>query len=553
VVAAYNAALPPPSRIRYSATAPDGTTVATYANRGLTHAVEVLQAKAGGRVRNVRAGGAAGKALMARHVGHTLTHELEEGSVLSEIAEPAPPSVSPRPRLPHQRPFAGDSGASEDWGWQARHPHLVQERSPWDDDDAAPARVQAEWVPAHGHERYAPALRLSDRVAKFVKWADQRKLSRSSVLDSTFTLRIFEEIVGDKLLRDITTDDLDLFLDALSAWPPNASKRRIFRNMLAPQVVIKARTLRVSGLNLRTQQKHIDRMRTFFRWLERRDEIRPGLLRGVRVATKHQIIGSHRSPFSNDQIKLIFDKLRAERPTATWKFWAPLFGLYQGMRVTEIAQLYVDDLYAVEGRWYLEISDGRPGQRVKNRHSRRSLPVHPIIVACGLPLLVAQAKRWGMPTLFPDVTWGFNGPGDCISDWWNRTHLRKRCGIDSKSLTFHSFRHTFATLGEESGVRDTRLAMMLGHAADQSVLRTHYVKMPMPDRLMPDLLAIQFPPLDHGVYDPVPFESVFRAAQAELSRQQRLDMVYGLAGPQAAGVIQRKAPTTWVPVHQAVP
>ncbi|WP_158241246.1 site-specific integrase [Dyella sp. AD56] len=378
-------------------------------------------------------------------------------------------------------------------------------------------------VPTYG----ATHLRLSDRAAVFLSQTKQRNLSRCMLIDSLWTLRIFAELVGDKPLAEITHDDADAFLQALALWPPHASKRREYRLMAAPQVIAKAKLLGSPGLNLRTQQKHIDRLRTFFRWLEERGEIEPGLLKGVRLYTRARDFGRHRQPFSEENLSAIFDAHLDATCDAPHMFWAPLMGLYQGMRINEIGQLYVDDIQRINGTHCIDITCDRPGQRLKNRQSRRLLPIHPTLIDCGFLDFVKQARRWRRTTLFPGLSWGINGPGDGIGDWFNRTLLRKRCGICAPTLTFHSFRHCFATYGERSNVPDARLALLLGHSSGESILRMHYVKHASTAELSKDLNAIQFPKFGHGRYDPARFEAVFDKANKQETRPARLEAVYG--------------------------
>jgi integrase len=291
--------------------------------------------------------------------------------------------------------------------------------------------------------------------------------------------------------------------------------------------VNKARILRTTSLNLRTQQKHVDRLRTFFRWLEKRHEIRPDFLLGIRLYKRGQDFGVHREPFSESDLQLVFDVHRKANFETPYMYWAPLLGLYQGLRVNELAQLYVDDVMQVDGRWCLDITRDRPGQRLKNHHSRRCLPLHPVLLECGFLKFVQQACNWRRATLFPGVIWGINGPGDCVSDWFNRTFLRKRCGINKPTLTFHSFRHCFATFGEDSEVPDARLAVMLGHTAGTSILRQHYVKLTKPKKLERNLDAIVFPKNQHPKYDPEKFDKAFAKADAEESRKARIGAAYG--------------------------
>ena len=60
--------------------------------------------------------------------------------------------------------------------------------------------------------------------------------------------------------------------------------------------------------------------------------------------------------FSSEDLTLIFQKI-AEMPTQkrffrhlyTFRYWIPIFALYQGMRLNEICQLHLEDVFAIDG------------------------------------------------------------------------------------------------------------------------------------------------------------------------------------------------------------
>jgi integrase len=493
-------AVPPPiaSRNIYAQTS-DGHAVTIRSNQPLNAAVLALERKVGARVIGVR------------EQTHRTSIPVEDGERVLY--------VSPMNR---HLAAAGISSA-----WRDDDGYVAHEICSMDDMNTH--RL-------HFHERGRSSALLSERAAGYLRWLAQKNTCRSSVFDAVWTLRILIEMVGDKPVGQIGLDDADTFLHAVGSFPSNASKRREYRGMRAPEIITKARILQTPLLNMRTQQKHIDRLRAFFRWLERRKEVMPDLLRGVRLYNRRKDIGRPREPFSEDELRLIFEAHRCARFTTPYQYWAPPFGLYQALRVNELGQLYVDDVVKKDGLWCLNISRDRPGQRLKNCDSRRFIPIHPVILANGFLDFVQQAKDWNRTTLFPDVVWGVNGPGDSIGDWFNRSFLRNQLRITNKAKTYHSFRHCFATYGEESGVRDTRLALLLGHSSGESVLRKTYMhtqKIP-PQKLMVDLEAIKFPEFEHMPYDPGLFVRAFEQAAAEERRQEKLNAVYGRAPTRAA-------------------
>ena len=522
IINSIGAAPPPAPRRFYYATSEDGKEVQTYSNQPLETVVKQLEKKAQGKIADVRHG-RRGSRIPTDDLNRRAKERPSERHLLSIC--PQATSFNADTSAPLDPPPVTPSPPRAAWapGLPPAARHAIRAAS-------GPNNPPA-WLSPHSgpHAATVPmeAVRLSDRVPTFLAYLGHRRSSRSVVIDSVWTYRIFMELVGDKALNEITVLDCDTFLHALSVWPAHASKRREFRNMHAHEVIAKAQRLHRAPLNPRTQQKHIDRLRALFYWLERRGEIVPGLLRGVRLFRRHEDLGQARVPFDDDQLTWMFEVHRKTPLKTPYQYWAPILGLYQGMRVNELGQLYIDDVLNVSGMWCIDVTRDRPGQRLKNKMSRRVLPIHPTVLKCGFLDFVDQARRWGRTTLFPDVIWGCNGPGDSISDWFNRTFLRKMCGIVHPTQTFHSFRHTFATIGDRSNVRHDRLASFLGHTAGHSTLTDHYIKLCGPRDLELALQEMQFPSIEHVPYQPSNFEHCFETAAKVEHQLSKLDAVYG--------------------------
>lgn len=471
----------------YGATA-DGRRVKTRSNRSLGAVLATLDAGAGGSIATLRIEGSA--------------------AILSVTDTPRTrpwPPTSAEKHLAALSPATGTTltAASQDAEGLTR---LEDGRAMWDGElvDLGPL--------------------VSQRARAFLSLLHQRQTARSTMIDSAFTMRIFIELVGDKHVGEINHDDCDSFVRALSIWPANATKRLMFRELAAPEVLRAAMKYRTPPLHLRTQQKHVDRMRCFFKYLENRREIEPNLLKGVRLYSRGKMMSKSRYPFPEELLTPMFQKLHASKLRQPFMYWAPILALYQGMRINEIGQLYVDDVFCEHDIWYLRLTDNNPEQRLKNVHSRRVLPLRQEVLDCGFLDLVEQARSWGRATLFPGVIWGANGPGDTISRWFNYTFLRKTCAIKDRHFTFHSLRHTFANLAKDSDVLKSHIAALLGHTCGTDVLMLHYFNDDQrPSALLAPIKAIRFPALQHTPYDPDQFEHAFRRSKSETRRNQAAD------------------------------
>ncbi|MBW4048723.1 MAG: site-specific integrase [Proteobacteria bacterium] len=363
---------------------------------------------------------------------------------------------------------------------------------------------------------------VSARVQTFISQMKAKDRSATNLLDTTFTLNLFVALIGDKELSAVNTDDLDTFLDALAVWPSNASKKKAYEGLTPREIVAKAKASPDKRLASRTKEKHLDRLRTFFGYCVGRRLLDHNPCTNLGFTNKDQDEAQTRKPFSDADLRQIFDpKNRTDGITQPHKFWAPVFGLYTGARVNEIAQLYVADVEEIDGVWGIHINKRWQGQRLKNASSRRFLPLHPAIIKLGFLDYLADVKEAHFDHLWPGLTWGTNGPGDSIGDWFNRSYLRGTCGIKDPAKTFHSFRHTFASLAERSGVTDQRNARLTGHSSGTSVLRRHYIDPPTLSERVADLAAIKFPFLELNRRPKGFFKPWFKRVKAVESRKSR--------------------------------
>jgi integrase len=314
---------------------------------------------------------------------------------------------------------------------------------------------------------------------------------------------------------------MDRFLDALSVWPSNATKRPAFRNLSVLEVLAKARDVPdVPRLALRTKEKHLDRLRVFFRWCVDRKELDGDPSAKIHLTTKDQDEEATRREFRPAELQRVFDPTQLEAFEKPQQFWAPLLSLYSGMRVGEIAQLYVEDIEKVNGTWGVHIAVRFPGQRLKNRNSWRFVPLHSKLLALGLVAYRDHVVKLGHQHLFPGLTWGTNGPGDSISDWFGR--YLDRIGLGDPALAFHSFRHTVSTVLDRSEILEPRIAELTGHARGTSVLRRVYIKAATLSTRKADIERLKFSFIER--VKPAPtnrFDRYLRSVAAKAARKER--------------------------------
>src|SRR4051812_30834533 len=179
-----------------------------------------------------------------------------------------------------------------------------------------------------------------------------------------------------------------------------------------------------------------------------------------------------RLPYDLEDLKAIFASTvfrDGERPKGGGgeaAQWLPLIALFTGARLEEIGQALTSDVKHEDGIDYLDINtlDRRAGKRVKNRSSRRKLPLHPELIRCGLLAYVEERRRAGDERLFPALRPSVAGQmtGNW-SKWWSR--YTDDLGIADPRKVFHSFRHTFKRACRAARIEEELHDALTGHTS----------------------------------------------------------------------------------------
>jgi integrase len=369
---------------------------------------------------------------------------------------------------------------------------------------------------------------LASRVERYLQFIEARELTYGYTKEHEAAFRVLLEVVGDKPTGKISVNDMDDVIDAITGMPKHFSTKEEYRDLTIPDMVRKAGQLGAELRQLNSQQRLVTVLRTFFIWLESRNEARPGLLLGVKLFRPGRDFGGQRDWFDLDDIEVLFDPKREAKFAAPWQTWALRLALFAGMRQLEIAQLLTDDIQKVDGIWCIDIApDKKSGKRVKNQASHRKTPIHDRFIAAGFLDYVNQARAAGVTRLFPDLKPNKGGVGRRLATWFT-TYVRKHCEIESKAKTFHSLRHTFATLADRSGLRDEHIMKLLGHDWGKTLLRKVYAQELNLREKHQQLHRIEFPDVKMTPHDSMRYLRYFRAAYAEQTRKARLDATYGV-------------------------
>ena len=200
-----------------------------------------------------------------------------------------------------------------------------------------------------------------------------------------------------------------------------------------------------------------------------------GWLTGNPLERLHVEIGGKesegREPWTKEELGLIFsDPLWTKRAIPTDKkagkeaaYWIPLIACYTGARLTEIAQLWKDDIATEAGMEAFEFrADAQRGQQLKNKGSWRAVPMHPELVRLGFCDYVQSLPKGELFPHLPKA--GKNGAGGQFGKWFGTFKSAK--GFTSPAKSFHSFRHLVASELRLAGATDAQADAITGHAGN---------------------------------------------------------------------------------------
>lgn len=198
------------------------------------------------------------------------------------------------------------------------------------------------------------------------------------------------------------------------------------------------------------------------------------------------------------------------------RYWAPLFMLFHGCRLNEIAQVMPQDVNTESEIPYLRISPylGLDGEEttpktLKNKNSDRLLPLHPEIIKCGFLELVEERKREGALWLFPEWVhasikdWDVGHPVPEVSGKHSELAsdhcLKLYATVIEKGRkprpNNHSFRHGVMTAFHALDVPIRRAEQILGWDDQKDSMTKHYGTKEL-ETLFPEVQKIQFEGLD---------------------------------------------------------
>ncbi|MDH4203321.1 MAG: site-specific integrase [Phycisphaerae bacterium] len=263
------------------------------------------------------------------------------------------------------------------------------------------------------------------------------------------------EICGDRPISEFNKALARDFKTQLVKYPKNRHKDERYREKSLEDIW---RMPEVETISVSTTNNRLIKISGFFHWAVDQGYLASNPFSNLTISTgtraKDDVL-----PFEKEELIKIFNTpmYREHSYIHPHQFWLPILGLYTGARIEELCQLKGDDIREVDGIPCLDIhEDGE--QRLKTKSSTRLVPVHPFLIELGF---VAYCKKRGRWRIFPELHKASGKYSHNASKWFGR--YKDNLGFEKRKKSFHSFRHTVASMLRRKRIPAYETQMLLGH------------------------------------------------------------------------------------------
>lgn len=284
-------------------------------------------------------------------------------------------------------------------------------------------------------------------------WEAQTTRNWKTIHDVETSIKEFKSLHGDLPIADITKAQIIGYKD----WLLGIGVAEADKKPRSPATI----------------EKRITMLRAILQLAVNNDKLKFNPASGVKVALEQGSTSEEsREPFTVENLKKIFNSpiytegMRYPQGRGEAQYWLPLLALYTGLRREEIGQLLREDVQQDEGTgiWHI-IAKAGSGKRLKNKGSRRRIPIPPDLIAIGF---VEYCKTITDGQIFPELR-RIGQKAVTTSkwaDWFGGTdgHLRTVMGVTDSAQVFHSFRHNFKDAARVAGLDEEVHDMLTGHS-----------------------------------------------------------------------------------------
>lgn len=298
-------------------------------------------------------------------------------------------------------------------------------------------------------------------------------------------IEIFTKIIGKTYFSEITHDDYTFYLQELQYLPDQNKYKSLYKENDPLEVIKISKRDGLGGIKSQTIANKIINVNAFINYAVSQGYVSENHLTSkIKYAKYANAKKTPRVDYRTEELYNLFYKsnwytteLEKNFNEFPSRIWIPLILLFNGFRLNEAAQLYLNQVVKREGVWMFKIAIENEEQRLKNAESKRTIPIHPKLLELGFLNYYNQQLQTGRKRLFEDLYFTKDkGYGQAFSKvftnekfraQWLETETIQKIKDDIIMLDVHSFRHTFSSYLKGVTEVDTREALM-GHKISDS-------------------------------------------------------------------------------------
>ena len=385
------------------------------------------------------------------------------------------------------------------------------------DESFASDRGDCDYGNGHGHkqllpqlsEEQKPSLTFKELIDGYVeykinkqRWSDITLRGKKQSLETFHEIFQFIKKSETVYLNQLTVDDANRFEELLRKLPKN--RKKVFKEHTIADLVRMERKGEISAKHYISNKTYNDLCTLLTSMMQYAVEPRQGYMEcnfftDLKIKVRDAV---EREPFTNHELQLFFNTdLFVEKKIElqyAWRYWIPVFMLYHGVRLEEVAQPFLKDIQEVEGIWCLKVEkkpknlDEHKQINVKNDNSVRLIPLHNKLIKLGFLDYIRFLDGKGEVKLFPTLSrmtpkGQYAKHGKKVTTFFNEDSGKEqkhsyltKCGIRSadtpertKALT--CFRHTVQKILNDhpSNVISDKIDQLFGHSP-RRIGKKHY-------------------------------------------------------------------------------
>lgn len=370
----------------------------------------------------------------------------------------------------------------------------------------APAKLEQP-APLVARPSSAPLLSevIAERLMELKQKVAGKTRASSTAAGYEAEMPFLLKILGDRPVDEYIRNDFSKAEGILQKWPVNARRTILKKAPDTPVEEIIGRKDLGKPMAPQTIHRLLLHITSTFSFAEEADHI---MKSKVPTWSAPVLSDDEEKPaFTEEQLRKLFtmpiyDPASECKLKTPARWWVPVLALLTGARLNELCQLTTDDVVNLGGVWCIDINTS-DGKGVKTRAGKRVIPLHPLLIELGMIDHVEAIRAEGQERLWPELTKDkktgrySNALGKLLS-----LEIAKHvtAGVQGVAPTFHSLRKNFVSALSVADVPDSKISILIGHAAADKVMNAHYKKMTPSQRAAsskPIIDLLHFPALDH--------------------------------------------------------